>query len=82
MAGGGGVLITPDGKIDEWYVWGLGKKTNNQAEAYGLLLGLTLAQQKRIRILNVMGESLLIIKSMINNREAKNSMLNQILKRI
>ena len=45
---GGGILINPEGIIEDKYAWGLGKKTNNQAEAYGLFFCLTLAQKRAL----------------------------------
>ena len=39
------------------------------------------AQQRGNRVLNILGDSLLIIKNMVNNSATKNSMLNQVMKR-
>lgn len=48
MAGGGWILINPAGIIEDRFAWGLGMKTNNQVETYGLFLRLSLAQKKEI----------------------------------
>lgn len=37
VAGGGGILFNPDGITEIKFAWGLGRKTNNQVEMYGLL---------------------------------------------
>ena len=39
-AGGGGVVIGPDEKIDIEYYWNIGQDSNNMAEVYGLWQGL------------------------------------------
>ena len=38
-AGAGGILLEPRGNNPVTYEWGLGKTSNNKAEAYGLLMG-------------------------------------------
>jgi len=35
-AGGEGVVMCPEGKIDLEYYWNIGQDSNNMAEAYGL----------------------------------------------
>ena len=35
-AGGGGVIITPEGNLEINFTWGLGLKTNNMAKALAL----------------------------------------------
>ena len=39
-AGGGGVIICPEGKTETKYYWNIGNDTNNMVEAYGLWQGL------------------------------------------
>jgi len=56
VARGGGFLVNPNGIILDRYAWGLCKKTNNQTEAYGLFYSLTLAQQKGIKDMKVLGD--------------------------
>lgn len=56
-------------------------KINNQAEAYVLFLGLSLAQKKEIKDMQILGDSMLIIKHMNNNSTAQDIKLNQIIKR-
>jgi len=80
VAGGGGILINPEGTIEFRYAWGLGQKTNNQAKADGMLLGLILAQRNGIKKMQVLGDSMIIIRHMINTSKAKITNLNQIIK--
>ena len=81
VVGGGGILTNPEGIVEFRYAWGLGWKTNNLAEVYGLFLGLTLAQNKGIKKLQFQGDSMIIIRHMIYATKAKNTTLNQIIKR-
>eukprot|EP00253_Pinus_taeda_P024961 PITA_24961 len=63
-AGGGGVLLNPDGSTLLRYHWGLGIESNNRAEALALWQGLTLALKWNIQSLTVFGDSQLIIQAM------------------
>ena len=36
MAGGGGAIICPEGKIETEYYWNIGNDINNMVEVYGL----------------------------------------------
>ena len=72
MVGGGGILINPEGKIEVRYVWGMGTKINNQAEALGLMLGLSLVWEKGIREVVILGDSLSIIKHLVKGTLAQN----------
>ena len=36
MTGGGGVIISSEGKTQTEYYWNIGQDSNNMAEAYGL----------------------------------------------
>lgn len=78
---GEGFSLISKGNIEVRYVWGLGKKINNQVEAYGLFLGLSLAQKVGIRKIQVLGDSMLIIKHMNTIHQQKSLNLNQIIKR-
>lgn len=63
LAGAGAVLYRDGTEIDT-RIQALGKKTNNQAEYAGLILGLQMAVDHNIRRLEVQGDSQLIIKQM------------------
>ena len=55
--------------------------TNNKAEAYGLLLGLKILREKKIKEVIVFGNLSIIIKAMASNSLPKIVGLNQILSR-
>jgi ribonuclease HI len=62
---GAGMVIYKDG-IEEWssYLFLGNKKTNNEAEYEGLIMGLRYAQDKGIKEIDVEGDSILVIKQM------------------
>jgi ribonuclease HI len=45
----GGIIIDPGGKTEATFAWGLGKSTNNRAEAYALFQGLRVAADLQIK---------------------------------
>jgi len=47
------------------YTWGLGKVSNNLAEAYFVWCGLSIAKGESIQSLTIFGDSMLVIKVMI-----------------
>lgn len=74
MAGGGGILINPDGNIEDMYARSLGWRTNNQVEAYGLLFGMNMAITEGIKKPQILGESMIIINHMRNNTPTNNTL--------
>ena len=56
-AGGGGVVIFPEGKNDTEYYWNIGQDSNNMAEAYGLWKGLKQLKVKGVGEVMVFGDS-------------------------
>ena len=80
-AGVGGVLISPGGNIEIKYSWGLGTKTNNEAEALALLKGCQLLIEKGFQSVNIFGDSTTIIKGLISNHGMKNGRLDSIMHR-
>eukprot|EP00253_Pinus_taeda_P009858 PITA_09858 len=81
-AGGGGVLLNPDGSALLRYHWGLGIESNNRAEALALWQGLTLALKRNIQSLTVFGDSRLIIQAMNSSSNQLQIHLGRILKKI
>lgn len=81
MAGGGGILISLEGNIEDRDAWGLGRKTNNQAEFMVCFSDYPWLKKNGIRKIQVLGDSMLIIKHMNYNSSANNMNLNQIIKR-
>ena len=64
------------------YYWNLGKETNNKAEAYALLKGIQLENQRQIQNLNVVGDSKTIIRMMIQGFEPKKLSLKRVIDKI
>ena len=63
----GGILINHKGNIEDIYAWGLCRNTDNQVEAYGLFLRLSLTHKKGIMKIQVLGDSMLTVKHMKYN---------------
>ena len=81
-AGGGGVVIDPDGKVEIEYYWNIGYDSNNMAEAYGLWQGLKQLKDKGVREVMVFGYSWLIIQAMNGANHCRNLRLVRLIKRI
>jgi hypothetical protein len=63
-AGAGGVIYSPNGTTKDCFCWGLGQKSNNQAELLGLIKACLIAREKGIKDLQVFGDSEIIIKNL------------------
>ena len=66
MAGAGGVLLDPGGNIEQSFAWGLGNRTNNEAEWLALLQGLQMLRAKNYRKVLIFGDSKHVISKLIN----------------
>ena len=66
MAGAGGVILDPGGKIEHSFAWGLGIRTNNEAEWLALLQGLRFLQAKKLRKALIFGDSKHVISKIVN----------------
>ena len=66
MAGAGGILLDPGGNIEQSFTWGLGNRTNNEAEWLALLQGLQILQAKNYRKVFIFGDSKHVISKLIN----------------
>lgn len=51
-----------EGKVINQICVGWGRKTNNQPEMYGLLQGLRIAEDKGIKYIIILGDSLITIQ--------------------
>ena len=71
-AGGGGVIIDPDGKVEIEFSWNIGNDSNNMAEAYRLWQGLKQLQGKGVEEVLVFGDSRVIIQALNGGRRDKN----------
>ena len=66
MAGAGGILLNPEGYVDQTFAWGLGRRTNNEAEWLALIQGLHLLHNMKIHRVLIFGDSRHVIYKMIN----------------
>ena len=66
MAGAGGILLDPGGQVEQSFAWGLGNRTNNEAEWMALLQGLHLLRTKKLRKVLIFGDSRYVIYKLIN----------------
>ena len=65
MAGAGGILLDHGGHIEQTFAWGLGNRTNNEAEWLALLQGLQLLQDKNYQKVLIFGDSKHVISKLI-----------------
>ena len=66
MAGAGGILLDPKGHVEQTFAWGLGHRTNNEAEWLALLQGLKSLANKDLSKIAIFGDSRHVIFKMIN----------------
>ena len=64
---GGGIILDPRGQTVKTFAWGLGHKTNNEAEWIALLRGLDFSDIRAIPRLLVFGDSCHVILKMITD---------------
>lgn len=81
-AGAGGIIKNHNGTPICRYEWGLGKASNNAAEAYSLLLGTTILFRRGLRNAIILGDSAIIISSMTTGKEFIKEGLNKTRTRI
>ena len=62
----GGFLFDPRGKIEQTFTWGLGYRTNNEAEWLALLQGMKILANKYLSRIAIFGYSRHVIYKMIN----------------
>eukprot|EP00253_Pinus_taeda_P035966 PITA_35966 len=82
IAGGGGVLLSPDGSDVFRFAWGLGKESNNRADALALWLGLSQAIKGNFLSISVFGDSRIIIQALNSNKNPSQLHLSSILRKI
>ena len=66
MGGAGGILLDPRGHVEQTFTWGLGHRTNNEAEWLALLQGLQSLVSKDLHKIAIFGDSQHVIFKMIN----------------
>ena len=63
-AGAGGSIFNPRGQTIKYFAWGLGNKTNNEAEWMALFQGLEMLDKRTISNMLVFGDSRHVILKM------------------
>ena len=58
--------MDPGGYVEQTFAWGLGNKTNNEAEWLALIQGLHLLRAKKLRKVLIFGDSRHVIYKLIN----------------
>jgi ribonuclease HI len=81
-AGAGGVIYSSDGQRKDNFNWGLGWRTNNQAEILGLLKACQIARENGIKEIQVFGDSEILIKTINSEDHFSNPTLNKTLQRL
>ena len=62
----GGILLDPRGHVEQTFAWGLGYRTNNEAEWLALLQGMKFLANKDFSKIAIFGDSRHVIYKMIN----------------
>ena len=66
VAGAGGILLNPEGYVEQTFAWGIGRRTNNEAEWLALIQGLHLLNNKKLRKVLIFGDSRHVIYKLVN----------------
>ena len=80
--GAGGVIYASDGSRRDSFCWGIGQKTNNQAEIQGLLKACQIARDRGDKELQALGDSEILIKNLNTGKLFTNASLNKTLNRL
>jgi ribonuclease HI len=81
-AGAGGVIYASDGSRRDSFCWGIGQKTNNQAEIQGLLKACQIARDRGYKEFQALGDSEILIKNLNTDKLFTNASLNKTLNRL
>eukprot|EP00253_Pinus_taeda_P016670 PITA_16670 len=81
-SGAEGLIFSPDGVSRDTFFWGLGLKTNNQAELLSLLKACQIAREKGIKDIQVFGDSKILIKKLNAAEQFRNAGLNRTSERL
>jgi len=81
-AGGGGILLEPNGSTKLTFAWGLGHATNNQAEFLALWQGINQALKLGINKIKIVGDSKQVIDAINLKKPPKDMRLAQLHKKI
>ena len=66
MAGAGGILLDPEGQTEQTFAWGLGHRTNNEAEWMAFLQGMEILANTDLSRIAIFRDSRHVIYKMIN----------------
>ena len=66
MASAGTILLDPGGQVEQTFVWGLGYRTNNEAEWLALLQGMKILANTDLYRVAIFGDSRQVIYKMLN----------------
>jgi ribonuclease HI len=69
VIGVGGIICDLGGNPLVQFSWGLGNVTNNSAEAYALWQGIRLAKAYGFRKIIILGDSMIMIRVLINQSD-------------
>ena len=58
--------MDPEGYVEQTFAWGLGTRTNNEAEWLALIQGLHLLNTKKLHKVLIFGDSMHVIYNLIN----------------
>jgi ribonuclease HI len=81
-AGAGGIIYSSEGRILETFCWGLGQRTNNQAEILSLIKVCQIAKERGHRELQAFGDSEILIKMIHSRGQFNDAGLNKNLQRL
>ena len=62
----GGILLDLGGQIEQTFAWGLGYRTNNEAEWLALLQGMEILANTDLSQIAIFGDSRHVIYKMLN----------------
>jgi ribonuclease HI len=81
-AGGGGILLEPNGSTKLSFAWGLGIASNNQAEFLALWQGINQVLKMGINKVNMVGDSKQVVDAINLKKPPKDMRLAQLYKKI
>ena len=58
--------MNPEGYVEQTFAWGLGNRTNNEAEWLALIQGLQILKDKKLRKVLIFGDSRHVILKLTN----------------
>jgi ribonuclease HI len=82
IAGAGGIIYSSEGTTLETFSWGLGQRTNNQAEILSLIKVCQIAKARGHRNLQAFGDSEILIKMIHSGGQFNDAGLNKNLQRL